>query len=77
VVASGETTFDSTNIDYVAYYSSRGPTYDNRIKPDLVSPGHAIVSAKAGTSCDTMEKSGKLQYVVFAAADLIKPLLIT
>lgn len=30
---------------YVADFSSRGPTADNRIKPDLVAPGKYIVSA--------------------------------
>jgi len=25
--------------DYLAYFSSRGPTADGRIKPDIVAPG--------------------------------------
>lgn len=29
-VASGQTTFGSANISYVAWYSSKGPTYDGR-----------------------------------------------
>lgn len=33
--------------DYLAYFSSRGPTADGRIKPDIVAPGHAILSAGA------------------------------
>ena len=29
-VGSSESTLASTNVSYVAYYSSQGPTYDNR-----------------------------------------------
>lgn len=29
-VASGQTTLGSANISYVAWYSSKGPTYDGR-----------------------------------------------
>lgn len=62
VVASGESTLHSNNINNVAYYSSIGPAHDGRIKPDITAPGHAIISAAAsGTnsnSCETTEKSG-------------------
>lgn len=33
--------------DRIAYFSSRGPTRDNRIKPDVVAPGRTILSAGA------------------------------
>lgn len=32
----------------VSYFSSRGPTGDGRLKPDLVAPGERIVSCAAG-----------------------------
>eukprot|EP01034_Spumella_vulgaris_P025675 gene25675-32159_t len=32
----------------VAYFSSLGPTFDGRIKPDIIAPGDAIMSAYAG-----------------------------
>lgn len=32
----------------VAWYSSMGPTYDGRIKPDLVAPGSQLMSAHCG-----------------------------
>jgi serine protease AprX len=45
-------TFDTTSRtdDVVAEYSSRGPTwYDGYLKPDVVAPGHALVSAALTT----------------------------
>jgi subtilisin family serine protease len=37
--------FDNDNVNELARFSSRGPTADGRIKPDLVVPGAGIVSA--------------------------------
>lgn len=34
-------------IEYLADYSSKGPTADGRIKPDIVAPGHYLVAANA------------------------------
>lgn len=54
-VGSSESTLDSTDINYIAYYSSKGPTYDGRIKPDILAPGHTIMSVLSnggdGPSC--------------------------
>ncbi|MGI6367437.1 MAG: S8 family peptidase [Anaerolineae bacterium] len=33
--------------DTIASFSSRGPTADNRVKPDVVAPGHRIAAARA------------------------------
>lgn len=41
--------------DTVSYFSSKGPTIDGRIKPDVVAPGDPTWSAYAdptGTSCE-------------------------
>ena len=41
----------STDQDSVARFSSRGPTADGRVKPDIVAPGSKIAAARAaGTS---------------------------
>ncbi|MBI2305144.1 MAG: S8 family peptidase [Chloroflexi bacterium] len=37
----------STDGDAVADFSSRGPTADGRVKPDLLFPGYGIISARA------------------------------
>ena len=46
----------------VSYFSSRGPTGDGRIKPDLLAPGERIVSCAAGKEAtkyaDTPAASG-------------------
>ena len=38
--------------------SSRGPTGDGRMKPNLVAPGNIVTSAKAGSTTAYTEKSG-------------------
>jgi subtilisin family serine protease len=38
----------------VSYFSSKGPTGDGRLKPDLVAPGEAITSCAAGKVLDKM-----------------------
>ncbi len=35
------------NIDALISFSSRGPTVDNRIKPEIVVPGHVITGARS------------------------------
>ncbi|HYP15487.1 MAG TPA: S8 family serine peptidase, partial [Bryobacteraceae bacterium] len=32
----------------VSYFSSRGPTGDGRLKPDMIAPGERIISCAAG-----------------------------
>ena len=34
----------------VSYFSSKGPTGDGRLKPDLVAPGEKIISCQIGGS---------------------------
>mmetsp|Transcript_14029 Transcript_14029/g.14643 ORF Transcript_14029/g.14643 Transcript_14029/m.14643 type:complete len:1100 (-) Transcript_14029:260-3559(-) len=47
----------ASTINSVAFFSSIGPTFDNRIKPDIVAPGYYTWSAKASgtTSTQTCE----------------------
>eukprot|EP00587_Corethron_hystrix_P001874 CAMPEP_0113303676 /NCGR_PEP_ID=MMETSP0010_2-20120614/3994_1 /TAXON_ID=216773 ORGANISM="Corethron hystrix, Strain 308" /NCGR_SAMPLE_ID=MMETSP0010_2 /ASSEMBLY_ACC=CAM_ASM_000155 /LENGTH=772 /DNA_ID=CAMNT_0000157715 /DNA_START=252 /DNA_END=2567 /DNA_ORIENTATION=- /assembly_acc=CAM_ASM_000155 len=46
--------------NYIAWFSSRGPTKDDRIKPDVCGPGHKIQGAgrSIGLSCYKAYKSG-------------------
>ncbi len=38
------------DIDALIDFSSRGPTTDNRIKPDITAPGHVIVGARSSVA---------------------------
>ena len=42
----------------VAFFSSHGPTEDNRIKPTLLAPGVGVVSARRASECGTTSKTG-------------------
>lgn len=49
--SSGRSLPPSTNgPDHVAYFSSRGPTKDSRMKPDVIAPGHSVLSSGARPS---------------------------
>jgi hypothetical protein len=46
------------NATTIAGFSSRGPTQDQRIKPDIVGPGSAIVSAAGNADNGPLEQPG-------------------
>jgi serine protease AprX len=47
-ITVGSTHRDMPHTYGVSYFSSKGPTGDGRIKPDLVAPGEKIISCAAG-----------------------------
>lgn len=55
-IAVGSVHRDRPHTYGISYFSSRGPTADGRMKPDLVAPGEKILSAKAA---DPEQKSRK------------------
>jgi subtilisin family serine protease len=67
-ITVGSTHRDMPHVYGVSYFSSKGPTGDGRLKPDLVAPGEKIISCAAGTlmsegakgqpRCDYVETSG-------------------
>ena len=57
-ITVGATHRDMPHTYGVSYFSSRGPTGDGRMKPDLVAPGERIVSCAAGTFKEAL--TGKL-----------------
>jgi hypothetical protein len=68
----------------IASFSSVGPAYDNRFKPDVVLPGSGTISAEAsggfgGSTCTTGSKSGTSMATPAAAgnAALIRDYLAT
>ena len=57
-ISVGATDSTSSDIGNLAYFSSNGPTYDGRIKPDICAPGYGLESASAGSTCGTVGKQG-------------------
>jgi serine protease AprX len=47
-ITVGATHRDSPHTYGVSYFSSKGPTGDGRVKPDIVAPGERIISCAAG-----------------------------
>ena len=43
----------------VSFFSSKGPTGDGRLKPDLVAPGERILGPAAGRDCANERTTGK------------------
>ena len=52
---------------HLSGYSSRGPTRDGRIKPDLVAPGQSVMAASNGTRDGYVAMSGTSMASPFAA----------
>ena len=69
-ITVGSTHRDMPHLYGVSYFSSKGPTADGRMKPDLVAPGERIVSCLAGSKRASLQKrsgmegaaAGKLLY---------------
>lgn len=66
----------------ISYFSSKGPTGDGRLKPDLVAPGERIVSAGSGDLLDkaraaiparTGEKASDIAYVEDSGTSMSAP----
>jgi subtilisin family serine protease len=53
--------------DELAGFSSRGPTTDERMKPEVVAPGVSICAADNGTPCDVIGMSGTSQAAAHVA----------
>lgn len=56
-------TKNNMNDPDLAYFSSRGPTYDGRMKPEVTAPGHPVTSANSWGNpvkdqCTTVGMSG-------------------
>jgi serine protease AprX len=53
-ITVGSTHRDSPHTFGVSYFSSKGPTGDGRLKPDLVAPGERITSCAAKAKCERL-----------------------
>jgi subtilisin family serine protease len=55
-ITVGSTHRDAPHTYGVSYFSSKGPTGDGRLKPDLLAPGERITSCAVGSSLDHIRR---------------------
>jgi subtilisin family serine protease len=71
VITVGSTHRDKPHQYGVSYFSSRGPTGDGRVKPDLIAPGEKIRSTVPGNKMDTLDGTSQAAPHVSAAAAIL------
>jgi subtilisin family serine protease len=73
-ITVGSTHREMPHVYGVSYFSSKGPTGDGRMKPDLVAPGEKILSCGAGQSLQNARVSaGDCQYVEDSGTSMAAP----
>jgi len=72
-ITVGATHRDMPHVYGVSYFSSKGPTGDGRLKPDLVAPGEKIISAATGILKTDGAKNRDCQYVETSGTSMAAP----
>ena len=74
-ITVGSTHREMPHMYGVSYFSSKGPTGDGRLKPDLVAPGEKIISCAAGLSRSRAEAEAgkKFDYVEDSGTSMAAP----
>ncbi len=72
-VTVGSTHRDKPHMYGVSYFSSKGPTGDGRLKPDLVAPGEKIISCATGALKEDVAKDQECHYVETSGTSMAAP----
>jgi hypothetical protein len=72
-ITVGSTHRDMPHVYGVSYFSSKGPTGDGRLKPDLVAPGEKIISCAAGALMKDAAKGKPCDYVETSGTSMAAP----
>ncbi|MEO8284604.1 MAG: S8 family peptidase [Pseudarthrobacter sp.] len=73
-ITVGSTHRERPHIYGVSYFSSKGPTGDGRMKPDLVAPGEKILSCGAGKALGKAQNEEKdCQYLEDSGTSMAAP----
>jgi len=75
-ITVGSTHRDMPHTYGVSYFSSKGPTGDGRLKPDLLAPGEKIISCAAGglrAEAASQLAKGKFQYLEQSGTSMAAP----
>jgi len=65
--------YSSTAADEMYYWSSRGPTDDGRIKPDIVAAGDYVRSCKAQEASEAPDNLNNQWYVEYSGTSMATP----
>ncbi|MEO7318302.1 MAG: S8 family peptidase, partial [Chthoniobacteraceae bacterium] len=72
-ITVGSTHRDMPHVYGVSYFSSKGPTGDGRLKPDLVAPGEKIISCATGSLKADGAKGRECHYVETSGTSMAAP----
>jgi subtilisin family serine protease len=72
-ITVGATHRDSPHLYGVSYFSSKGPTGDGRLKPDLVAPGERITSCATGSMLEGAKAEKAAAYIDSTGTSMAAP----
>ena len=72
-ITVGSTHRDMPHVYGISYFSSKGPTGDGRMKPDIVAPGEKILSAATGKLLIDRAEGKQCEYVEDSGTSMAAP----
>jgi hypothetical protein len=72
-ITVGSTHRDMPHVYGISYFSSKGPTGDGRMKPDIVAPGEKILSAATGKLLKDRAEGKPCEYVEDSGTSMAAP----